>query len=147
MNRNIIKSFFAVTLVLSSFTLTAAEPERKAAAELLEASRFDKTMESSVDAAVQMVKQMHPGLGDKEVPLRKFYEKHLGAKSLRDDVIVMYADIFTEQELKDIAAFYRTKTGQKALEKLPEVMQRTMQIAQARIMQNMGELQEVLSEE
>ena len=71
----------------------------------------------------------------------------MSAESLRKDVVEMYSEMFTAKELKDITAFYKTKTGQKTLEKLPEIMQRSMQLTQTRVMQNMGELQEMLAQE
>lgn len=147
MNKNLIKSILIAALFASPFMLTAGEPERKAANELLEASRFEKVMDDSINAAVQMVKQMDPKMSSHEATVRKFYKKYMSAESLRKEMIDLYAELFTEKELKEITAFYKTKTGQKALEKLPEIMQRSMQIAQTRVMQNMGELQRMLSEE
>ncbi len=42
----------------------------------------------------------------------------------------IYAQNFTTAELRDIAAFYRTPTGQKLLEKLPSVAQQSMLVGQ-----------------
>ena len=42
----------------------------------------------------------------------------------------VYAANFTAQELRDMTAFYRTPTGQKMLERLPTVMQQSMQLGQ-----------------
>ena len=46
----------------------------------------------------------------------------------------MYTETFSEAELKQMAAFYGSPAGQKSLEKLPEMMQRTA-MAGARISQ------------
>jgi hypothetical protein len=146
MYKNLVKSILIVVLFASPFMLKAGEAERKAANELLEISRFEKVMDNAVNAAVQMVKQMDPKMESHEAKVRKFYKKYMGAESLRKEVIDLYAEIFTEKELKEIIAFYKTKTGQKALEKLPELMKRSIRIAQTRVMQNMGELQKMLSE-
>ncbi len=81
-----------------------------------------------------------------EAILRKFYAKYMSAETLRKDVIDLYSENFTEKELKEITAFYNTKAGQKALEKLPEIMKGSMQIAQTRVMQNMSELQNMISQ-
>lgn len=43
-----------------------------------------------------------------------------------DLIAGIYARSFTVTELSDIAAFYRTPTGQKLLEKLPSVLQESM---------------------
>ena len=46
------------------------------------------------------------------------------------DAPAIYARHFTAQELRDMTAFYRTPTGQKMLERLPTVMQQSMQLGQ-----------------
>lgn len=43
-----------------------------------------------------------------------------------DQIATIYARNFTVGELGDIAAFYRTETGQKLLQKLPGVMQESL---------------------
>jgi hypothetical protein len=47
-----------------------------------------------------------------------------------DRIAPIYARNFTAGELGDIAAFYRTPTGQKLLEKLPGVMQQSLAVGQ-----------------
>jgi hypothetical protein len=126
--------------------LTGGEAGRKAANELLEVTQFEKVMDDTINAAAQVVQQMDPKMSGHEAQIKAFYKKYMGADTLRDDVIDLYAEIFTEAELKDIIAFYKTKAGRKTLEKVPEIMQRSMQLAQTRIMQNMGELEKMLSE-
>ncbi len=150
-----MKDFFRILTIkvltvmffISPWMLQAGEAERQAAGELLEATRFEKIMEDSTNAAIQMVKQANPEIAPYEATLRKFYKKHMGAESLKEEMVAMYAEIFSAKELKDIAAFYKTPAGQKALEKIPEIMQRAMQIAHNRLFQHMGELQEMLEEE
>jgi len=39
-------------------------------------------------------------------------------------LIDLYAQTFTEAELKELTAFYKTPTGQKALTELPGLMQK-----------------------
>ena len=47
-----------------------------------------------------------------------------------DTMAAIYARNFTVAELKDVAAFYRTPTGQRLLEKLPGVMQQSLAAGQ-----------------
>jgi hypothetical protein len=56
--------------------------------------------------------------------LRADFEHRLaqfGAEAMKD-APAAYAKYFTAQELRDIAAFYRTPTGTKALQTMPKVM-------------------------
>ena len=43
---------------------------------------------------------------------------------VKDISAQLYAEEFTETELREMAKFYRSKTGQKALSKLPVIMQK-----------------------
>ena len=43
-----------------------------------------------------------------------------------EDFIDIYVEIFTEKELKDILKFYKTKTGKKFVEVLPDITQKSM---------------------
>lgn len=145
--KTLIKNVLFIALFTSPLSLTAGEAERQAVNELLDVTRFEKMMDDSINASIQMVNQMSPEMANHEAILRKFYKKYMSAESLRQDLVEMYSEIFSVSELKDITAFYKSKTGQKAMEKLPEIMQRSMQIAQKRVMENMGELQEMLAQE
>jgi len=144
--KNMIKNILIIALFASPLMLSAGEAEQQAANELLDITRFEQVMDDSINATIQMLKQMDPE-NDHEATLRKFYKKYMSADVLRKDVVEMYSEMFSAKELKEIAAFYKTKTGQKALEKLPEIMKLSMQLAQTRVMQNMGELQEMLANE
>ena len=54
----------------------------------------------------------------------------------------LYADTFTEAELKEIDAFYETAAGQKAVAKLPNLMQEGSQIAMSGVQAKMPEFQQ-----
>lgn len=127
--------------------VSAGEAEQKAANELLDASHFNKMMDDSINASVQMIVQADPSMARHEDTLRKFYQKHMSGDSLRTDMVKLYAEVFTAKELNDITAFYKTPTGQKALQKLPEVMRGAMQLAQKHVMDNMEELQSMLEKD
>jgi hypothetical protein len=42
------------------------------------------------------------------------------------DIVKLYAQAFTEQELKDLLAFYRSPLGKKAIEQEPRVLDNSM---------------------
>jgi uncharacterized protein len=66
---------------------------------------------------------------------------------LNEILATVYASNFNAQELKDMTAFYRTPTGQKVLERMPEVMQQSMQAGQVWGNQIAVEIQRRLIEE
>jgi hypothetical protein len=49
---------------------------------------------------------------------------------LTDEVARLYATNFSEQELKDILAFYKSPAGQKLLAQQPKVVDASMKFAQ-----------------
>ena len=49
---------------------------------------------------------------------------------LAEQTAVIYADNFTAAELRDITAFFRAPTGEKYLQKLPEITQQSMAAGQ-----------------
>ena len=49
----------------------------------------------------------------------------------------VYTDTYTEEEIDGILAFYKSPVGKAFLQKMPEVMQRSMPV----MMQMMGDLQ------
>lgn len=49
---------------------------------------------------------------------------------LNDEVARLYTADFSEQELKDILAFYKSPAGQKLLEQQPKVIDNSMKFAQ-----------------
>jgi hypothetical protein len=49
---------------------------------------------------------------------------------ISDEVAKLYATAFTEQELKDILAFYKSPAGKKLLDQQPHVVDNSMKFAQ-----------------
>lgn len=52
------------------------------------------------------------------------------AKALMDQMDVVYAEVYTAEELRAITAFFRSPEGQSMLAKQPELMARVMPMAQ-----------------
>jgi hypothetical protein len=64
----------------------------------------------------------------------EWLKKYMTWEAMEPELVKMYTENFTEAELKQMAQFYGSPAGQKSLEKLPEMMQRTA-MAGARISQ------------
>ena len=61
-------------------------------------------------------------------------------------MINLYDKQFTEQEISDMLAFYKTESGQAILKKMPQVMQASMQMSQALVQDAMPEIQAIAGE-
>jgi hypothetical protein len=66
---------------------------------------------------------------------------------LKDDLIKIHMEEFTEEELKEIAAFYRTPIGKKAIQKMLPLQQKCSELGMKRVQENIGELQRMVVEE
>jgi hypothetical protein len=93
---------------------------------------FTPLIPGVVEQSKNQILQMNPAFfkdaEDIATNLRKEYAPRLQA--LRQDVVKLYASAFTEQELKETLAFYRSPTGKKLLTEEPNFVNRTMTSAQ-----------------
>jgi hypothetical protein len=65
---------------------------------------------------------------------------------MKPQIIQIYREVFTQKELEDQLAFYRSPAGQALIEKMPQVMQKSMALAQRQLGVLMPKLQAVLEE-
>ena len=77
-----------------------------------------------------------PALSGKFELLREFVGKDMAWDSLQGDFVRIYINAFSESELRELAAFYGTPTGQKAIQLLPVLVQQGAEIGQKRMQQH-----------
>jgi hypothetical protein len=143
----IYSCLITVSLVLNAAVAVADEKShRQAGEELLKATNIEKAMETVMDQMLVILKQ-NPQIGPYHDVVRRFLSKHLSLESLQEELITIYTAEFTEEELKQLTAFYQTPVGKKAVEKLPQLMAKAGQLGVARVQANQAELQEMIEEE
>jgi uncharacterized protein len=78
--------------------------------------------------------------------LRKQFEAALArfVSQAMDDAPAIYARHFTAQELRDIAAFYKTASGRKALQKMPQVTAESFGAIMPRMKNFQAELEDII---
>jgi hypothetical protein len=117
----------------------------KTAAELLDIVHVDRTTKQTLDVLLKMQLQQQPKLQPYEDVLRTFLQKYMSWDSLKDDYARFYAEALTEDELKQIMAFYKTPVGQKAINTIPSLMAKGAALGQKRVQENRAELQEMIN--
>lgn len=148
-------SFVAAVMIASS--VSAGEKERKELAEeLLGLMKFDRNIEQSFAAARQMqmaqlksqTLSMFDAVAAREVRERTmdFMQEQLSWKSMKDEFIGAYAEVFSEDELKGLVAFYKSPAGKNYVEKVPQVMQKSSEITQRRMLEIAPKVQEIVRE-
>ncbi|OLU27406.1 hypothetical protein BVH03_14415 [Pseudomonas sp. PA15(2017)] len=60
-------------------------------------------------------------------------DKAVGWDKLKPDMVKLYTSNFSEQELKDLIAFYESPLGQKVLKQMPALTAQSAQITQAKL--------------
>lgn len=139
----LLLSLLAVALVLLQPVETRADAaSQKAAAEgLLNLMDMEKMMSQSVDQMLKIQIQQNPALAQYETQMRTFLNKYLSWSSMKDDMINIYTTEFTEDELKQLTAFYKTDLGKKTIQKMPALMQKGAEMSQKRLQEHLPELQ------
>lgn len=141
--RKLITFFVLIGAILSADSAS----HRKAAEDLLKAAEFEKTTNEAIEAILGVQFEAQPYLVPLEETLRTFFRKHMSAESMKEDMIKLYVEEFTEPELKEITAFYGTDLGKKVISRVPALMQKGAEMGQRRIEAHLPELQAILEEE
>jgi hypothetical protein len=117
---------------------------RQAASDLLDLMKDSQDLaaaaSSMMDAQIQANPQMEPF---RDI-LVQWLQKYVNWETMEHRMLDLYMQTFTEAELHDLVAFYRTPTGRKSLEKLPALMQEGMKIGQELAEQHRGELERMI---
>lgn len=100
----------------------------------------EETMRESTDLILRQQVEQNPMMAQFEDIMREFMTKHLDWQELRPEFVQLYVDIYTEPELREMTAFYRTPLGRKMLETLPQVTVRSQEISQRRLQQHLPEM-------
>jgi len=76
--------------------------------------------------------------------MTNFLKKYMSYDLLKNDLAKIYAEEFTEQELKDITKFYLTPAGKKVNQKMAALMQKGVVLGQNRMQAHLTEFQDEL---
>jgi hypothetical protein len=96
------------------------------------ASIFDALIPGVIEQGKSMFEQQNPGLGkdlsEVAAKLRTEYAPRL--TELMTEVATLYASYFTEKEIKEILAFYKSPVGKKMITAEPKALDKSMSFAQ-----------------
>jgi uncharacterized protein len=123
-----------------------SETHKKAATELLELINLEESMMGGAAAMTDVMVQQNPTLRPYRDVLLKWTEKYMTWEAFGPKVIELYTESFTEPELRDLIAFYKTPTGQKALALMPELARRGAMLGAEVANEHQEDLQQMISE-
>ena len=125
--------------VLISSAHAQEDAKLKLADKLLIVMEMQKTIEQSFGA----VKNMIPNQGNASAEAQDVINmiiKELSWDNIKTDYIKLYAEVFTEDELKGLIHFYESPIGKAYIKKQPELTQKSMMLSQKMMMKVMPKL-------
>jgi hypothetical protein len=146
-----MKPFFLSILIgalaLIQPTLTRADEasHRKSAESLLSMMNMDAVMSQSIDQMLALQIKQNPAIAPYEQEMKTFLKKYMSWEGLKDDMVKIYTDEFSETELNDLNKFYQTPLGKKTLQKMPILLSKGAELGQRRVQEHLPELQTAIA--
>jgi hypothetical protein len=153
MKKSIVTTVFCL---LAPFA-HAAPPANTASAEsvdqLMTLTNVDGMIQNLYGQMDQMMFSMAQNMGiqpseqalfdDYMTKLSALIRSEITWDKLKEPVLAIYVDNFTQQEVNDMVAFFKTESGQSMVRKMPHVMQQNMQLSQQKMMSLMPQVREL----
>ena len=143
------------SLCLSNRPLWAEETRRQQLAEkLLLIMKVDEQIKVMFEKMKVMGKQQMQSMSkEMNVPLPQegpmqdeitdAMAQEMSWDNLKNEFNAVYADVFTEEELQGLIDFYQTPVGQKWIEKMPELMTKSMTVNQGHTSKMMSKIKAI----
>jgi len=120
---------------------------RQAAETLLLVLGVDKSLPQIATQMLDNQLKQHPQLAPQREVLQRFLTTYFTWESVKEDTISAYTHEFTEQELKQLTAFYKTPLGRKASDKLPKLAFVAAEIGLNHVQEHQAELRQMIEAE
>jgi hypothetical protein len=145
-----MKRLLMILALVLAAAPAAAQPEPTpgevaAVRELLEVSHTRDNFIRGMELGMEQggMGEMTPEI---RAVLREFMDEHFRYEDMEPDFVRMYADAFTEEEIRGLVAFYRTPLGQRMVQTLPEITAASQRIVMERLQSAMPELMQAMME-
>jgi len=141
------------SLIIMAVVLTHAvavgddKSHRKAAENLLIVMDVPKSLPNLAEQVLEGQLKQNPQLMPYRDVMQRFLNKYLNWENLKEEVVTVYMQEFTEKELKQLTEFYKTPVGQKASEKMPRLAFAAGQIGLKRAQEHESELRQMMEAE
>ena len=120
-----------------------ASSREAAARELLAVLGIEQSMSEIATDAIDLLLQ-DPETAPYRKPLRailvEWSARHMSWETIAPSFEKLYMETFTETEMRQMIAFYKTPVGQKAIRKLPDLSQQGIDLANSILQPHVSEL-------
>jgi len=125
----------AVVAILACQQVAIAQDQvsthEQAVREFLDLMGVQRSMMAGATTMVDLQIQGNPALAPYREVILEWTRRYLTWDEIGPQLVKIYKESFTEPEVRELMAFYRTPVGQKALTLLPELMQKGAAIGAA----------------
>jgi hypothetical protein len=96
--------------------------------ELFKVIGIEKQMVAGVDNMADVLTQSNPAMAPFRDVISEWAKKYLTWETMGKELAKLYKQKFSEAEVRELIAFYKTPLGQKVLTTMPDLMQAGMEI-------------------
>lgn len=121
-----------------------ASSHRAATEELLRLMGVEKSSVEAAQAYFDVMVQQNEQMADFKDVLMKWVQNTLSWDKMGPRMTDLYMQTFTEAEIRELTAFYKTPVGQKTLQQMPTLLQEGMKIGADLAKEHQGELEEAI---
>ncbi|WP_305046582.1 DUF2059 domain-containing protein [Geoalkalibacter sp.] len=154
--KNVI-AFALVVLFGASLAGAQSQPDPRAlAAELLAINN----VQQNVERLFEQIKQIQISqLQSLELPAERAEDakqlqeqllavlgEEMSWESMKDEYVEVYTQVFTPEELQALLEFSRSEAGRSINAKMPQLMEKSMQVGQRRAQKALPRMQEILED-
>lgn len=151
-----MKYLVAIVLFVASSICFAADTKRASVDELMQLMGVDAMVDTMYEQMEGMLQGMSEQMGvqpdEKEIfnsynsKMVALMRKEMSWEKMKGPMTDIYVNNFSEEEIQGMLTFYKSKVGKATLEKLPAVMQQSMQVSQGMVQSIMPEIQRISKE-
>jgi len=149
----IIILFFC--FITSSITFADQDSHRAVALKFLEVTETQKMFDQMKDSYQQLITQymsavdLPPEAAEDYEAMKqdivKLGDSFWSWEEMKDVYIDIIIKVYSEDEIKELVAFYESPLGQKVIAKSPELMKESVQKSQELFQNKMPEIQQVMN--
>lgn len=150
MNRPLACACLALTLLFASSPAPAqdepAASHLAAARELLDAVGGEDYVAMSSSMVLVAMMEADPEMAQFEDVIEKWLTEVVDWDEVMSGIAAIYTESFSEAEMREITAFYRTPLGQKCVNELPALMERGGELGEELMMAHAPQLETMIME-
>ena len=131
-------------VLLASSLYAQQDSHMQAVNEFIEVTQMKGNLGQASERMINLQIEAMPQMAQFKDVLIKFHNKYVTWDRMSDKIKNVYKKNYTEQEIRDIIAFYKTDTGQKFAKRNQKVAFQIMRISQQQAMKHQAKLREMI---